>query len=156
MKRIKVGDVKLRVAEHKGDINYLNYVKFKQYAPQFWERMDSPLFEVYHEKIQDLFNQSKFIQAYNVLMDYKMALDNAKNSYDAWGVCFVLISYEENENKDRLLDDDEIKDRLTKWVHLTPEIIVENVVNFMKASPETFQDHLVLYEMRDMMTATVK
>jgi len=151
MKKIKVGDIDLRVAEHKGDISYNNYVKFKQYVPQFWERMESPLFEVYFEKIQDLFNQSKFMQAYNVLLDYKLSLNNAKNSYDAWGICFVLISYKKDEKISRELADDEIKDRL-KELELTPDIIVENVINFMKASPETFQDHLALFAVLGMMT----
>ena len=153
MKKLKVGDIHLRIAENKGDISYTNYVQFKQYVPQFWEKMDSPLFEVYFEKIQDLFNQSKFIQAYNVLLDYKLALDNSKNSYDAWGVCFVLISYEEGEPIDRELADDQIKERLAKY-KLTPDIVVENVINFMKASPETFQDHLALYAVLGMMTET--
>lgn len=151
MKQLKVGDIDLRVAEHKGDISYNNYVKFKQYVPQFWERMDSPLFEVYFEKIQDLFNQSKFMQAYNVLLDYKLSLNNAKNSYDAWGICFVLIAYEEGEVLSRSLGDDQIKERLRRY-QLTPDIVVENVVSFMKASPETFQDHLALFAVLGMMT----
>lgn len=151
MKRIKVGNTELRIAEHKGDISYTNYVKFKQHVPQFWEKMDSPLFAVYFEKIQDLFNQSKFIQAYNVLLDYKLSIDNAKNSYDAWGICFVLIAYEKGEQISRTLADDEIKARLAKW-ELTPDIVVEYVVNFMKASPETFQDHLALFAVLGMMT----
>lgn len=155
MKKIKVGEFTLEIATHKGDINYLNYVKFKQHVPQFWEKMDSPLFEVYHEKIQDLFNQSKFIQAYNVLMDYKLALNNSKDQYDAWGICFALIAYEPGEKIDRVLNDLQIKERLIKWINLTPDIIVECVLDFMKASPETFRDHLVLFEMRNMMSETV-
>lgn len=153
MKKIKVGNTELRIAQNKGDISYLNYVKFKQHVPQFWEKMDSPLFEVYWEKVQDLFNQSKFIQAYNVMLDYRMSLNNAKNSYDAWGVCFALIAYEKGEKIARGLADDEIKERLERW-ELTPDIIVENVINFMKASPETFQDHLALFAVLGMMIET--
>jgi len=153
MKKIKAGNTELRIAEHKGGISYLNYVKFKQHVPQFWEKMDSPLFEVYFEKIQDLFNQSKFIQAYNIILDYKLSLNNSKNSYDAWGICFALIAYEKGEKTARTLADDEIKERLAKW-ELTPDTIVEAVVNFMKASPETFQDHLALYAVLGMMIET--
>lgn len=151
MKEIQIGEFKVVVAEHKGDIIYKNFVKFKQYAPQFWEKMDSPLFMVYFEKIQDLFNQSKFMQAFQVLMDYKVALDNTKNSYDAWGVCFALIAYENEEDSKKELSELEIKNKLAKWVELTPEIIVENVMSFMKASPETFQDHLVAHELLNTM-----
>jgi len=153
MKKIKVGNTELRIAQNKGDISYLNYVKFKQHVPQFWEKMDSPLFEVYWEKVQDLFNQSKFIQAYNVMLDYRMSLNNAKNSYNAWGVCFALIAYEKGEKIARGLADDEIKERLERW-ELTPDLVVENVINFMKASPETFQDHLALFAVLGMMIET--
>jgi hypothetical protein len=153
MKKIKIGEVEYRVAEHKGDISYNNYVKFKQYVPQFWERMDSPLFEVYWEKVQDLFNQSKFIQGYNVLMDYRMALNNSKNSYDAWGVCFALICYKEDEDIHTSKADDEIK-KFLEEIKVTPDVVVENVVNFMKASPETFQDHLALYAVLGTMIET--
>jgi len=153
MKKIKVGNTELRIAQNKGDISYLNYVKFKQHVPQFWEKMDSPLFEVYWEKVQDLFNQSKFIQAYNVMLDYRMSLNNAKNSYNAWGVCFALIAYEKGEKIARGLADDEIKERLERW-ELTPDLVVENVINFMKASPETFQDHLALFAVLGTMIGT--
>ena len=153
MKKIKVGTTELRIAENKGDISYNNFVRFKQHVPQFWEKMDCPLFEVYWEKVQDLFNQSKFIQAYNTMLDYRMALNNSKNSYDAWGVCFILISYKKGEKMARTLGDDEIKERLAE-LELTPDMVVENVVNFMKASPETFQDHLALYAVLGMMTET--
>lgn len=153
MKQVKIGNIDYRIAEHKGDISYNNYVKFKQYVPQFWEKMDSPMFEVYWEKVQDLFNQSKFIQAYNVMLDYRMALNNSKNSYDAWGICFALICYKEGEDIHETKADDEIKKFLSE-VEITPDIVVENVVNFMRASPETFQDHLALYAVLGTMIET--
>ena len=73
----------------------------------------------------------------------------------AWGLCFALISYEKGEDIKTNLNDTELKeklDRLTKR-GLTTDIIKDHVVNFMKASPETFQDHLVLLEAANMMTA---
>jgi hypothetical protein len=167
MKRIKLGFKKpektveldkesILVATHKGDINYLRYVKFKQWAPQFWEKMDSPLFAVYFEKFMDLANQGKHTQAAMVMHDYKMALDNSKNSYDAWGICFALISYEKDEAIDSVPNDVELKEKLERYTKkgLTPEMIYESVVNFMKASPETFQDHLILLGAQSMMIET--
>jgi hypothetical protein len=167
MKRMKLGFKKpekkvelekgsVLVAEHKGDINYQRYVKFKQLAPQFWERMDSPLFVTYMEKIQDLFNQGRWMQGYQVLMDYKLAIDKNQQDYDAWGLCFALISYEDNEEIDHIPTDVELREKLDRMTKggLTPEIIKDSVVNFMKASPETFQDHLILLEVQNTMTAT--
>jgi hypothetical protein len=146
------------IAEHKGDVNYTRYVKFKQLAPQFWERMDSPLFEVYLEKIQDAFDQGKYMKAHALLLDYKLALSQMDDDHDAWGLCFALISYEKDEEVAFVPTDLELKEKLDRMTKqgLTSDMIQEGVMDFMRASPETFQDHLILYEMRNMMTATVE
>jgi len=155
-KKIELEKGSVLVAEHKGDINYLRYVKFKQFAPQFWEKMDSPLFAVYLEKIEDAFNQSNWMKAHAFLLDYKMAIDMSKSNHDAWGMCFALISYEDGEEIEFVPTDVELKEKLTRMTSngLTPDMIQEGVVNFMKASPETFQDHLILFGVQSMMTET--
>jgi len=168
MKKIKLGwkkkpgeELKLdkgsvMVATHKGDINYARYVRFKQFAPQFWEKMDSPLFAVYLEKIENAFNQSNWMKAHSFLLDYKLAIEQAKGNYEAWGMCFALISYEEGEDIKHIPNDVELADKLERMTKngLTPDMIQEAVVNFMKASPETFQDHLILFAAQSLMTET--
>jgi len=156
-KKLELERGSILVAEHKGDVNYNRYVKFKQLAPQFWEKMDSPLFEVYLEKIEDAFDQGKHSKAHAFLLDYKLAISQMSEDNDAWGLCFALISYEKDEAVDFTPTDVELKDKLGRMVKngLTPDMIMDGVINFMKASPETFQDHLILYEMRNTMTATV-
>lgn len=152
--KIELDKGSILVATNKGDINYLRYVKFKQYAPQFWERMDSPLFEVYFEKFMDLNNQGKYTQAAMVMRDYKLAIDQSQDDNDAWGLCFALISYEEDEAVEFVPNDVQLKEKLQRLADrgLTPDVIQESVVNFMKASPETFQDHLILLEVQNTMT----
>jgi len=165
MKRLKLGFKKpekkveltkgeILVAEHKGDVNYLRYVKFKQIAPQFWEKMDSPLFAVYLERFEDAYNKGNHARGHAVLLDYKMAIDMTKSNHDAWGMCFALIAYEEDEEVDFVPSDIELKEKLDRMTKngLTPDVITEGVVNFMKASPETFQDHLILLEALNTMT----
>lgn len=156
-KKIELTKDSILVAQHKGDVSYLRYVKFKQLAPQFWEKMDSPLFETYLERYEDAYDQSKYAKAHAVLLDYKMAIDNAKNSYDAWGLCFALICYEKDEPVSKDLGDVELKEKLDRLAKkgLTAAMIYEAVVDFMKASPETFLAHLELLEAQKMMTATV-
>jgi len=155
-KKVELDKGSVLVAEHKGDINYRRYVKFKQIAPQFWERMDSPLFVTYLEKIQDAWNSGKWMQGYQVLLDYKLAIEEAQQDYDPWGLCFALICYEDGEEIDHVPTDVELKEKLDRLVKvgLTPDVIKEAVVNFMKASPETFQDHLILLEVQSTMTET--
>ena len=102
-KKIELDKGSILVAEHKGDVNYSRYVKFKQLAPQFWEKMDSPLFAVYLEKFEDAFNQSNWAKGHAVILDYKMAIDMSKSNHDAWGLCFALISYEKDEDTIRIL-----------------------------------------------------
>ena len=156
-KKVELDKGFVLIGEHKGDVNYMRYVKFKQLAPQFWEKMDSPLFEVYLEKIEDAFDNGKYSKAHAFLLDYKLTISQMSEKNDAWGLCFALISYEKDEEVDFVPTDIELKDKLNRMTKngLTPDMIQEGVVNFMKASPETFQDHLILLEMRSTMTATV-
>ena len=155
-KKIELDKESILVAQHKGDVNYERFVKFKQLAPQFWERMDSPLFAVYKEKIDAAFNNSDWMKGYAILMDYGMALGQLDKSYDAWGLCFALISYEKDEEVEFIPNDVELREKLARMTKkgLTADVIKESVVNFMKASPETFQDHLILLEVANTMTET--
>jgi hypothetical protein len=157
MKNLNVGKLKLKVCEHQGDINYLRFVKFKQYAPQFWEKMDSPLFAVYMEKYMDFHNKGQHGQALMVLHDYKLAIDLSKNSYDAWGICFSLLVIMEGEDEKSCPDDSVLKEKLQQLTDegLTAEMVKQEVVNFMKASPEVFSDHLILFEIASIPTETI-
>lgn len=156
MKQIKIGKLKVHVCEHKGDILYTRFVKFKQYAPQFWEKMDSPLFEVYWEKIMDFHNKGEHAQAIMALRDYKFAIDNVKHSYDAWGYCFALIAEVDKEKFKTVPGDDEVKEKLELFEAegLTAETVKEQVLAFMQASPETFTEHLTLYAIQSSMSET--
>ena len=152
----EIGIDSIMIATHKGDVSYNRYVKFKQLAPQFWERMDSPLLAVTMEKIDDAFNNSNFMKGYAAMKDYELSIKQAKNNYDAWGLCFALICYEKDEDVKTELNDVELNEKLQRLAKkgLTADTIKECVVNFMKASPETFQDHLILLEAANMMTGT--
>jgi len=154
-KKIELEKGSILVAEHKGDVNYARYVRFKQLAPQFWEKMDSPLFAVYLEKIQDAFDQGKYMKAHAALLDYKLAIDMSKQDYDAWGMCFALISYEKDEEVSFIPNDVELEEKLSRMTKagLMPDVIQEGVLDFMRASPETFQEHLVVFEVQNMMSA---
>ena len=152
MKKIKIGKLEVRVCEHKGDISYARYVMFKQYAPQFWEKMDSPLFESYYERIMDHFNKGEWMQGFMRLKDYKVAIDNTKYSYDAWGVCFALITGLKGEDIKSPMNDADIGEKIEKLKAegLDAETVKKSVLDFMSASPETFQDHLLHYASQRM------
>ena len=157
MKEIKVGTLPVKVCEHKGDINYLRYVKFKQYAPQFWERMDSPLFAVYKEKILDFHNKGQYAQSLAALFDYEFAIKNVEKSYDAWMVCFTLITLLDGEDEKSCPNELEIAKKVKSFTDqgITPETVKTEVVNFMKASPETFMDHVILYDLISTQSGAV-
>jgi len=113
---------------------------------------------VYLEKIQDAFDQGKYMKAHAALLDYKLAIDMSKHDFDAWGLCFALISYEVDEKGEAeevsfVPNDVELEEKLKRMTKagLTPDVIQEGVMDFMRASPETFQDHLVLLEVQNMM-----
>ena len=156
MKQLQIGKLIVKICEHQGDINYLRFVKFKQYAPQFWEKMDSPLFAVYLEKYMEHHNKGNHAQALMILHDYKLAIDMSKNSYDAWGICFALLSIDEGEDEKTCPDDSDLKAKLKTYTDegLTAEQVKAEVVNFMKASPEVFQDHLIMLAIQSSMSGT--
>jgi len=155
MKTIEIGKLKVKISEHQGDINYLRFVKFKQWAPQFWEKMDSPLFTVYLEKYMDFHDKGKHAQALMVLHDYKLAIDMSKNSFDAWGICFALLVIMGDEDERSCPDDSMLKEKLKKLTDegLTAEMVFQEVVNFMKASPVVFGDHLRMFAVDSMLNA---
>lgn len=153
MKEIMVGTMPVKVCEHKGDINYLRFVKFKQYAPQFWERMDSPLFAEFFERFKTEHNKGNHAQGLAILLDYQFAIDNVKKSYDAWGVCFALITVLEGEEARSDLDILEIEKKIKKFTDqgITAEQVKSEVVNFMMASPEIFIKHLTMIDISDIL-----
>jgi len=156
MKELKIGKTNLRICEHQGDINYLRFVKFKQYAPQFWEKMDSPLFAVYFEKYMDKVNRGEHAQGVMVWHDYKLAIDMSKNSYDAWGICFALIALDEGEDERSCPDDAQLRKKIERLSGegLSAKTVKDEVLNFMVASPEVFTEHLTLYKIASLRTET--
>jgi hypothetical protein len=147
MKIINVGKESVRICEHQGDINYLRFVKFKQWSPQIWEKMDSPVFSMHFEKYMDLYNQGKHAQACMIWYDYKLAIEQ-KDNVDAWGMCFALISGLEGEDiKGSCPDDAQLKSKIEKLntEGLTAAMVREGVINFMTASPVDFAAHLMLH-----------
>jgi hypothetical protein len=155
MKEIQVGKLPVKVCEHKGDINYLRFVKFKQYAPQFWERMDSPLFAEYFDRFKAEYNKGNHAQGFAILLDYQFAIQNVKEkSYDAWGVCFALITVLEGEDAKSDLNELEIEKKIKRFTDegKSAEQVKAEVVNFMMASPEIFVKHLTIIDIPGMLS----
>lgn len=155
MKEIQVGSLPVKVCEHKGDINYLRFVKFKQYAPQFWERMDSPLFAEFFERFKIEHNKGNHAQGIAILFDYQFAISQTQaKSYDAWGVCFALITILENEDPKSCPDELEIEKKIKRLTDegLNAETVKAEVINFMTASPEIFVKHLTMIDLTSIMS----
>lgn len=148
MKQLKIGKLSIRVCEHQGDINYLRFVKFKQWAPQFWERMDSPTFKEYFEKFKELHNKGKYAESVMIWYDYQLAIkQTVEQSFDAWGICFALIAIFPKEDEKSCPDDIQLREKIDRLnaEGITAQQVKEGVLNFMKASPEVFAAHLSLY-----------
>ena len=154
MKKLVIGVKEIQICEHQGDINYLRFVKFKQWIPQVFEKMDIPVFAIHHEKFCDLFNQGKYIQSASVWHDYQLAIKQAKeNSFDAWGICFALLAVEEGEDPTLCPNDVQLQDKIKKYsaLGLTAKTVKEEVLGFMKDSPEEFAEVLIPYVLPSLM-----
>jgi len=145
MKTITIGEKQYEVCVHKDDINFQRFVMFKQYVPMIWEKMDSPLFEAYFDRVKTHYDKGEHTQGIIELINYKSAIDNLKHGHDAWGICFALICLEKDEDQTRL-DENFLTEKLKKWIAdgLTAGQVHEVVVDFLKASPEVFSAHLTM------------
>jgi len=148
MKELKIGKTNLRICEHQGDINYLRFVRFKQWCPQFFERMDLVVLDNHMSKFMELHNQGKYAQSVMVWYDLKLATKQSKElAYDAWGICFALIAIEKDEDEKSCPDDSVLREKIIRLSNagLTAEVVKKEVLNFMKASPVEFSELIVPY-----------
>jgi hypothetical protein len=157
MKAVKIGLCEIKVCEHQGDISYLRFVKFKQWVPQIWEKMDVPSWKPYFERFKDCYDKGKHASGVMVLHDYELSIRQSKEmSVDAWGICFALIAIEEGEDFRSCPDDSELKSKIERLTTdgLTAKQVKEEVLGFMAASPEEFEDHLRACAVASMLTTT--
>jgi len=145
MKKITIGKKDYKVCVHKDDINFKRFVMFKQYIPMIWEKMDSPLFETYFDRVKTHYDSGRHSDGLLELVNYKTAINNIKSGHDAWGICFALIVLEKDEDQTKL-DESFLKEKLARWISdgLMAGQVHEAVVDFMKASPEVFSAHLTM------------
>ena len=148
MKTITIGPKEYEVCVHKDDINFKRFVMFKQYVPMIWEKMDSPLFETYFDRVKTHYDKGEHTQGIIELLNYKAAIDNIKHGHDAWGICFALIVLEKDEDQTQL-SESFLRKKLDQWIAdgLTAGQVHEAVVDFLKASPEVFSAHLTMLAM---------
>ena len=145
MKKISIGKKQYRVCVHKDDINFKRFVMFKQYVPMIWEKMDSPLFETYFERVKTHYDNGRHSDGLLELINYKSAINNINKGHDAWAICFALIVLGKDEDQTEM-DESFLISKVDGWIKdgLTAGQVHEAVVDFMKASPEVFSAHLTM------------
>jgi len=145
MKKIKIGEKTYNLCQHKDDINIKRFIAFKQYAPMIWEKMDSPLFETYFDRIKSHFNKGNFTQILVELINFSAAINNMKHGYDGWCICFALICLEDGEDQTNV-EESYLQEKLDRFINdgLTAGQVHKSVLDFMKASEEVFSAHLTM------------
>ena len=143
MKKIKISKTEYDLCESGYDINYRRFVMFKQYAPMIWEKMDSPLFEVYFDRVKEYFDRGEHTQGFIELLNYKAAINNLENGHDAWSICFALICLEPGEDQ-TVLDEATLQKKIKKMMDegLTADQVYDSVTAFLTAFPAIFPAHL--------------
>ena len=76
--------------------------------------MDSPLFETYLDRVDQYYNDGKFMQARLELENYRSAIKNIEHGYDAWGICFALICLEDGEDQ-TVMEEKFLQKKINKW-----------------------------------------
>jgi hypothetical protein len=140
MKIIELGNKKIQVCEGLHDINYLRATIFKQYITQLLYNIDMSLFELAFNQYTEAINKGLHSQGLIVWHNFKQSLKLTKNKgVDAYGICFALITIEENENIQNF-DETFLIEKLKRLsgAGLTRQTVEEEVLNFTKAFPQIY------------------
>jgi hypothetical protein len=148
MNKLTIGNLSLDICQNPSDILYSRFVMFKQYVPQVFEKLDSPLWEVYQDRIKKAANDKNIWQIVIECQNYSFAIKQVAENIDAWGICFALITLEPGEDKAKH-DEGFLKEKIERLNKegLTYSIVKKEVINFMTTSPDVFMVHLEMLKM---------
>jgi hypothetical protein len=117
------------------------------------ENIDKPLFAARDAKANEWLNKGMPYNAVKEYKDYGTAITLEQVSHTGLSMCFALICIAEGEKQEDV-DEGKLKSKLADMQRngLDRGFVEESVRNFMKASPDSFGEYVLLMEMlRQMM-----
>lgn len=147
MKKYKIGKLEYNQIEGGNDINDYRCMIFKNYLLQSFQNINDNIWNTTWERVKVLFNKGLNADAIIELNNFHTSMTLKEVKYDCFSMCFALLNLKEGENQ---LDCNE-QEQLNKIAEMQKEglergAVVETVINFMKALPETFGQCLAAME----------
>jgi len=152
MKEIEIGDETYKLCEGVDDLYDIRFPSFLSYLRMSLEGIDKPLFAMTMEKAEQLMDAKQWMKAWKQFDNYNTAINLPQTETTGLSMCFALICIEEGEDQVNV-DESGLEKKLAKMrkAGLKRGFVEESVRNFMKASPDSFGDYIVLQEMMQEM-----
>ena len=148
MKEIEIGEETYQLCKGVEDLYDIRFPLFLSYLRMSVENIDKPLFAMTMEKAEDFMDKKQFMKAWKQFDNYSVAINATEVETTGLSMCFAIICLEEGEDQTDT-DEDKLRAKLKRMrgAGLKRGFVEESVTNFMKASPESFGDYIVLTEM---------
>lgn len=152
MKKITIGTKEYDLCEGVDDFYDIRFPMFLQYLRMSLEGIDKPLFAATMERAEARFDKGQFFKGFKEFQNYHAAINMEEVNDTGLSMCFALICLEDGEDQADV-DEGKLRDKLARMRKsgLTRGIVEGSVKNFIKASPDSFQDYVVWLEMLEEM-----
>jgi|GEM_PF-5502106 len=153
MKQVEIGDKSYQLCENVNDFYDIRFPVFLSYLRMSAENIDKPLFAARDSKANEWLNKGMPYNAVKEYKDYGTSITLDQVSSTGLSMCFALICIAEGEDQADV-DEGKIRLKLEEMQRngLDRGFVEESVRNFMKESPDSFGEYMLLMEMlRQMM-----
>lgn len=153
MKQVEIGDKSYQLCESVNDLYDVRFPVFLNYLRMSIESIDKPLFMAKDQKADSWLNKGMPYNAVKEYKDYGTAITLEQVNQTGLSMCFSLICIADGEKQEDT-DEGKLKEKLKEMQRngLKRGLVEESVRNFMKASPDSFGEYMLLLEaMREIM-----
>jgi len=153
MKELKIGETAYKLCESVNDIYDIRFPVFLNYLRMSVEGVDKPLFASTYERAEARFDKGQFHKGLMEFMDYRSAITLDQVSSTGLSMCFAIICLEDGEDQTNVKEEP-LRKKLARMQKngLERGLVEESVANFIKASPTSFGDYVMLQEIISQMS----
>jgi hypothetical protein len=148
MKSIKIGSKEYDLMQTPFDIGDERAVIFRQFLNQTFELNDNSLWKTTWARCKAYFNSGQQADGIIELYNFDKAVELKELNYDAYSICFCLITLQKGEEqKDFGLNFQLKKLEEMRNEGLTRGMVEQEVENFLIASPKSYGPYLAVLEL---------
>ena len=152
MTPVEIGDKSYQLCENVNDLYDIRFPVFLNYLRMSIEEIDKPLFLSKDQKANEWLNKGMPYNAVKEYKDYGTSITLDQVNITGFSMCFALICIADGEEQSDV-DEGKLKVKLAEMHRngLARGFVEESVRNFMKASPDSFGEYIMLMEALSQM-----